>query len=35
MTADISYIKYKEMLIKSVKDIIEILGYNIENDSII
>jgi len=27
---DISYAKYKKMLINSVKDVIEILGYNIE-----
>ena len=32
--ADISYAKYKEMLINSVKDVIEILGYNIEQDLI-
>jgi DNA polymerase I len=30
--ADISYAEYKEMLIKSVKDILEILGYNIEQE---
>src|SRR6185437_6749665 len=30
--ADISYAEYKDMLIKSVKDILEILGYNIERD---
>ena len=29
---DISYAKYKEMLINSVKDVIEILGYDIEQD---
>ena len=27
---DISYFKYKEMLLKSVKDILEILGYDVE-----
>ena len=30
--ADISYAKYKEMLINCVKDIIEILGYDSEQD---
>lgn len=30
--ADVSYAKYKEMLINSVKDVIEILGYDIEQD---
>jgi hypothetical protein len=29
---DISYAKYKEMLINSVKDVIEILGYSVEKD---
>src|SRR6478672_7666311 len=29
---DISYAKYKEMLINCVKDVIEILGYEIEQD---
>ena len=29
---DISYAKYKEMLLNSVKDVIEILGYSVEND---
>ena len=29
---DISYAKYKEMLINSVNDVIEILGYDIEQD---
>ena len=29
---DISYAKYKEMLVNSVKDILEILGYDIEKD---
>jgi hypothetical protein len=29
---DISYAKYKEMLLNSVKDILEILGYDIEKD---
>jgi hypothetical protein len=27
---DISYAKYKEMLINAIKDILEILGYDIE-----
>ena len=31
---DISYAKYKEMLINSIKDVIEILGYDIEQDLI-
>ena len=30
--ADISYAKYKELLLNSVKNIIEILGYSIEQD---
>ena len=30
--ADISYAEYKEMLIKSVKDILEILGHNVEKE---
>jgi DNA polymerase elongation subunit (family B) len=30
--ADISYARYKEMFISSVKDVIEILGYDIEQD---
>ena len=30
--ADISYAKYKEMLVNCVKDVIEILGYDIEQD---
>lgn len=30
--ADISFAKYKEMLLNSVKDVIEILGYSIEKD---
>jgi len=29
---DISYAKYREMLLNAVKDILEILGYNIEKD---
>jgi DNA polymerase, archaea type len=29
---DISYAKYKEMFINSAKDVIEILGYNVERD---
>ena len=29
---DISYSKYKEMLLNSVKDVVEILGYNVEMD---
>jgi len=29
---DISYAKYKEMLINTVKDVIEILGYSVEKD---
>jgi hypothetical protein len=29
---DISYAKYKEMLLNAVKDILEILGYDIEKD---
>ena len=29
---DISYAKYKEMFVNSVKDILEILGYDIEKD---
>jgi DNA polymerase elongation subunit (family B) len=29
---DVSYAKYKERLIKSVKDVIEILGYSVEKD---
>lgn len=29
---DISYAKYKEMLVNAVKDILEILGYDIETD---
>ena len=29
---DISYFKYKEMLLKSVKDILEILGYDVERE---
>jgi len=32
---DISYAKYKEMLINSVKDVIEILGYNVEKDLLV
>jgi hypothetical protein len=30
--ADISYAKYKEMLVNSVKDVIEILGHDVEQD---
>jgi hypothetical protein len=30
--SDISYAEYKEMLIKSVKDILEILDYDIERE---
>lgn len=32
ISQDISYAKYKEMLINAVKDILEILGYDIEKD---
>lgn len=32
---DISYAQYKEMLINAVKDVIEILGYSIENDLLV
>jgi len=32
---DISYAKYIEMLLTAVKDILEILGYNIEKDLLI
>jgi len=31
-SADVSYAKYKEMLINCVKDVLEILGYDIEQD---
>jgi hypothetical protein len=29
---DISYAKYKEMFVNAIKDILEILGYDIEKD---
>ena len=29
---DISFAKYEEILVNAVKDILEILGYNIDND---
>ncbi len=29
---DISYAKYKEMLVNSIKDVIEILGFDVEKD---
>ena len=31
-SADISYAEYKKMLIKSVKDILEILDYDVEQE---
>jgi hypothetical protein len=30
--SDISYAKYREMLLSSVKDILEILGYDVEKE---